>query len=364
MQIFIIVIKEIIEGVRDFKSMILMIIMPTILTVILGMALNNDISKEIDLSSIRVIYSINESSYDETNIIYEYLNNIEELGINCVQKDKEDISLKNDIIIDFYDIKNINIIYHNNNKVEGECISYILDNLMEKNNFTSILENEGILVDYKNQDDSYINFNPIIGEYSTSSLDYYGITMIVITIMFASVTGAYKVIREKQSGTLNKIRTIPISTFKLLIGKVIGSLIVILLQIIMTLFISKNVLNVNWGENICLIIFILLCQGVLAISIGVFIGVLLEDNKSAWLILLSLIMTLGFFSGSFFQIGQINNKWIFNLSKVNLLKAENTAIFNYIYNGNSSLIIKISAGYILISIILINISSKIMEEAK
>lgn len=364
MKILIIILKEFVEGIRDTKTMILMVIMPTILTIILGMALDKSNVGDYDLSNIEVSYYINESSNEEINIINALIESLKKQNISCENLDDNNVSRKNTIMLEFYGLKDIRVTYYNKYKIQGEIIKNILENFIESNKLNLILEKENVSINNKYINKNYVVLSSITGENTTSALNYYGITMVVITIMFSSVTGAYKIIKEKSSGTLKKIRTTPISTRKLLIGKLFGSLIVVFFQVAITMLISKYMLKVNWGYSKGYILIILLCEGIFAISIGIFTGVILEDNKSAWLILLAVIMSLGFFSGSFFSLGQINNRFMLFLTNLNPLKAENIAIFNYIYDGSINLIIQVCSLYICISFILIVISSIIMEEIK
>lgn len=359
-RILLIIIKEILEGIRDIKSMILMILMPSILTVILGIALKDSQSLNIDFKGITVLYEVNNNDIYLEKLINGYIKMIQGMDIRCEEKDETYKVTAKDIVLYVDEINNINIKYSKYIKTQGEYIEYALENYMKK----SVLYNNSFSSDLviDNNKENYVTLNSITGDNTSTSLDYYGITMIVITVMFSSVTGAYRIIREKQNGTLMKIKSTTINNMEFLTGKVIGSLIIVLLQIEVSMFISRYMLKVNWGDDIKLVTILLLCEGLASIAVGTFVGIIVEDEKSAWIIMLSGIMVLGFFSGAFVQLGIIKNDLVTFLSNLNLIKYENKALFNLIYNEGSWLSIKVCCIYILISLTMVKLTSKIMEE--
>ena len=362
MQIVVLLIKEVVQSLRDFKSMALMIIMPTGLTIILGLALNDTNKALINFSNVKVLYNDYLCTEEEKEIVRGYIRALEELKIDCLYSENKYEEDDNLIYLEFIGFNKINIKYNGKLEEQGEYIYEVIKGINFNNKLRVSLDNREVQGDIN--DTNYVMLSPITGDIDSISLDYYGVTMIVITIMFSSVTGAYKIIKERESGTLNKILTLPVSKRKIIWGKVLGSIVVVLIQIILTLFISRNILKVNWGSNITSIVNILLCQGVFAVSIGIFIGTLVKDNKSAWMILLTIIMSLGIFGGSFIPIGDMKSEVLDILGNFNLIKYENIALLNIIYENNFSLGISLSIIYLLLSLILIIATSFIMGDVK
>lgn len=133
MKILIIILKEFVEGIRDIKTMTLMIIMPTILTIILGMALDKSNIGDYDLSNIEVSYYINEGSNEEINIINGLIESLKKQNISCEKLNDNNFSRKNTIMLEFYGLKDINVTYYNKYKIQGEIIKNILESFIESN---------------------------------------------------------------------------------------------------------------------------------------------------------------------------------------------------------------------------------------
>ena len=352
MNIITIFLKELLQDIRDIKTMVLMILMPTIFTIILSLVVDNDIYNKLNFHDIKVYYIYSEEIEDTVNVL-------KSLNINCIEGAYKDdgtiltINSEGKIILDS-SLKN---------KEEGKLIKSILLDKMQKEAINKELYIEGL--EYSNIPiEENIYLDSIINSKSNDTLNYYGITMVILTVMFGAISGAYKIIKENKSNTLNKIMSLPVSRSEIIIGKILGSSITLLIQIIVVIIISISILKVNWGSNIMLVVILLYLEGVFFISMGTFIGSFLSDEKSAWMIILTLIMTCGLLSGLFIPIGNINNEILKSICEIMPVTYENNEIFNIIYGSRTSNFTKLIGAYSILTILFTFITTRVMGEKK
>ena len=360
MNIVTIFIKELLQDIRDIKTMILMILMPTIFTIILSIVVKEDVYTTVNLEDIKVYYT-----YSNNNELIENINFLKELGVKCSEYNKQ-LDINDGILIEEENTtKAITIKYKNDdNKIEAQLIRNLLRDKIEKENIAKDLYYNNIKIGESTTEGEAVALKSIMGENENTTLNYYGVTMVILTVMFGAISGAYKIIKENKYNTLNKIMSLPVRREEIIIGKILGTSITLLIQIILVLLISINLLKVNWGSNLIPIILLLYLEGLFFISMGTFIGSFLSEEKSAWIIILTIIMCIGLLSGLFIPIGTMGNSIIENISKLIPITHENNEIFNIIYGIKSSNVTKLMTIYSTSVAILIFITTMVMGEDK
>lgn len=373
MKILAVVLKELLQAVRDIKTLIIMIFMPTLLTLILGITFEDTFISSIDLSEIKVNYMLN-CNEEEKNFFNEFVNVAKELNINIEEisndehKYKQVIKENNigsgeeKILIYVNNLYDIEVLYNRQLESSGAIVMSLLDTVIDRHRVMGIaLHNGGDGAKLKGiTEENFINIESLNGKSAPSSMDYYGVVMITMTIMFGAVIGAYGIIKERDSNTLGKILTLPISPKAILFGKIIGASLIMFIQIGVAFCIS-NFIGVYWGKNIISVLLLLFSEGILAIAFGIAIGYFIRDNKSAWMVLLLIIMISGFLGGAFIPLELIDNNLVNVLSEISPLAYINKSIFQLIYSGRSILANYCIMLNIIVSITLITFLSFVME---
>lgn len=309
--------KQIIQGLRDFQTMLIMIAMPLLFLVVLQSAFSAPIQHEDQLSQVTIRYHLEEGS--DAREVGSLLEPLKRVYTHVTPFDSADYDPTRDMIIRFQDQGRIGIYYDHKLEDQVKFLEVMLKNSWgHAQKRTTQTQLEYVQVGLNEKD---------------ALMRYYAITMLTLTIMFASVSGAYSMIKEREASTLYKLRTMPCKMHHILIGKSLGGSLVVLLQISLVMYLIQVGFGINWGNHSARILTLLWSEGLFAITLGMWLGIGLKDHKSAWLILLLMIMGAGFLAGAFVPLGQIQMAGFEKWGTLLPLTGINQALFGVVYSG-------------------------------
>ena len=293
--------KELKQFFRNKGSVIMLFIFPIALITCLGFSLKGIMSGDVNIfQGGKVLYSIeNNSKYEhgfnnfkeefqkETGTSFEEITKKEE-AMDLVNKG-EAISLItiNESGYDYY------------RSEEGEPInSKIFRSIVEQTLTTYALVDTVLEVEPSSLQEvliaekaKYVEEGSI-GRNSVSSFEYYTFAELALIILYISTTIAESVFAEGSLTTINRIRLSKANDLKLIISKAILGLIIGILQITEVYLFSTFILKVNWGENLPIMIAVLLALTVFASILGIVIGLLIKESKSINSALQTIIITI------------------------------------------------------------------------
>lgn len=363
MKLFYILIKEMKECARDVRSLVFLLIMPLLLTGILSVTFKDKLTNKIDISSIKVFYTLN-CNLNDTAVMNEYLSLLKSLGIeteNGVPSNIDSISLEVNSLSD------VKIKYTNKYKSQGKIIYSLLEtyltryDLLKEINLGKSLSPESL---DKLQSYNYVIEKSLEDLKTPSSTDYYGIVMITLSFMFSAIIGAYKIQGERTSGTLSKLSSAPVSKNSILLGKLFGTSLFLFLEGSLIVLISNNLMKVYMGPNLVPILLILLTEIIFAVSLGLFIGYIVKDTQSAILLLVIFVIIIGFLGGALVPLSNLNSDFIYKASVFSPLTYINNSIFNFIYNNNITMVYNTCLLNLTLSSTLLLLTGAAMEVRK
>ncbi|MFJ7830759.1 ABC transporter permease [Peribacillus sp. NPDC097284] len=91
--------------------------------------------------------------------------------------------------------------------------------------------------------------NQSVGETSISSMQYYAAAMLVMFLLFNVTLGAKSMIQERHTDTLARLNSAPMNQYSILIGKFLGTLYFAFIQLLLFYVATSLFFNVNWGES-------------------------------------------------------------------------------------------------------------------
>lgn len=344
MRILNIAIKEIKQNLRDKKSMAIMTLFPIVLIVILGAAFSKVMGDSVDLGRIEVLYTIKgqgniSSSFEglqkELNKNYDVeftkTEDIEE-GKNSIQNSKYSSYL----IVD--DSAREIILYKNDRyNFNASFIEGILDTFKQRYNVITEIakENPQVMSEImKNDNSKYVTLESLDSKEQPRAIDYYGVTMTTLIILYASMTAAHGIKKERTLKTGNRMKVSPVTKGEVFTGKLLGFWMVTVIQIIVVLIFSKYAIKVNWGNNIGVIILILLAEILFAVSIGVAISHFTKSEGAMDGIINLVIPILAFLGGTYMPLEQFKSNVIITLSRFSPITWVNEAMLNVIYRND------------------------------
>lgn len=112
--------------------------------------------------------------------------------------------------------------------------------------------------------------------------------LVLFLLMNTSISGAVIITQERENRLLARLATLPISRSGLLAGKVLGLLGLGLVQSAAIVIFGRVLFGVTWGDSPVALILLLVCLGLAAAGLGIFLGAVLKSpdqaNSVAWII--------------------------------------------------------------------------------
>jgi ABC-2 type transport system permease protein len=333
--------------IRDKKTFTRSMLLPIVLILILGNAL-----KSTDVFSVRdfgktTVYYLNNDNKDISKSFDTFLKNKEIkdiLEVKSVSSYDEGVKLVNDekATALIYINKDYSNNIENNKKAKIQLYesksdtvrNSIVENVIDSYNTgantimssSKISNAKASYVTTENVDDNYLS----IDGKSPRAIDYYAVTMLVLTLMYGTSYGCVELEELFFKKVGRRIKTTGTGTLEHLAGVILGEIFFLVLQAVALILFTKYVYGANWGSNPFTILTTMVALSALAIGIGVMVGVIMGDVEKASGLLRIIVPVFTFVSGGYYKI-PMGNSVILNYIPNNLSQ---TALFNTIYGGS------------------------------
>lgn len=348
MNILYIALSTIKRNFRDKRSLFGSILMPLLMIIVLGTALNSALqSPKIDKINICYINEDGGAAADEfekflsSEQIKKLLNDKEVSSIEEGEKlinDKKAVSLL--VVPKDYSEKltlgkKSSILIYNSKYTDFK--NTMVENIVEAYNsagnaMTAVAKLNSNNLGYTRY--STVDENVISTEgKSPRMIDYYGIAMLVFAVM-SSATFASDMVSEDYFEEVGaRIKASPAKPYERLIGKILGCVFDIFIKSVIIIAFSKFIYKVNWGNNLGMIAVIIISAAVFSTVFGMFVTMAVGSGNKASGIIIILNIIFTFLAGGFTMIltQDVHTSAIMHLSPSFYPQ---TALLNVIYSDN------------------------------
>lgn len=295
--------KEFLQNIRDYKVMLILMIMPLVIILILGVAISGAFNLDtVVLESLKVDYLIEgkESSYSDdfevmiTGFIEEE-NQIKVIDINEGIRRVKDRDADAFVLLNT-DTNKITLYANDKFNVNGSIIQITLENFVRQNHLSSVIKVEEI-----SNDKLYTSKISLSISEDASAMDYYGIAMSILFAFYGIPMAISSVIKEKRRETLDRILLSSVNRFEVVLGKTLGSILVSILQVTFVMVGTIVFFNVKWG-NVLYAWTMLVTMIFFATSMGVFFGFVFSNEGKAMGVINLLLVAFALFGGSYMPL--------------------------------------------------------------
>lgn len=347
MKIIYIVLKEFKQNMRDFKANTMMVLFPIVLIVILGAAFSNQFAKSITLDDAVVLYKIDVSGNAQLEEGFDGLRKQLTDGLGIIFEQAGDAEAARKDIADHKYTAFVHVtdnplkmyLYKNErNSFNATLVENVLNSFIKTTSaMTVIAQNNPAayrLPELQEQDD-HVEVRSLDRKRQPGSTDYYAISMLTLILLYSSLTGLWGIRGEIEEKTAGRIMCAPVRDYQFMAGKVIGCIIVTLLQGLAVILFSKWVLNAYWGNDMLPVALLIVSYSVMAVSLGVALAYLMKSGEAASGVLNTIIPVLVFLGGGYVPISVMGST-IRNIAVVSPVGWINSALFEIIYEGEYS----------------------------
>lgn len=309
--------KEFLHIFRDYRTLLILFGMPVAQILIFGFAITTEIKDAkiaiLDLSKDNITTKISNKILSSNYFILEK-------NLESFQQIEEEFRKGN--------IKEV-IIFESElaNKLEKEnkaSIQIITD--ASDPNLANMLINytTSIIRDYQNEMKKYHNGFPFIEtevkmiynpELKSVFMFVPGL-MAVILLLISALMTSVSITREKEFGTMEVLLASPLNPFQIVIGKVIPYILIAFIDAGIILYLAKFVFKMPFEGSIILLILQCVLYVITALSLGIFISSLTNNQQIAMMLsLAALLLPTVLLSGYIFPVENmpIILQWISNI---------------------------------------------------
>ncbi|HDX9578651.1 TPA: ABC transporter permease [Bacillus pseudomycoides] len=120
-----------------------------------------------------------------------------------------------------------------------------------------------------------------IGKKTVVAMQYYAAAMLVMFLLYNITVGAKSIALEQRTETLARLLTTPTSSYSVLLGKFFGTLLFACIQFGVFVIATHYAFGVNWGDNIAQLIVVGVSYAICVSGLSMLIAAFIRDEKTA-----------------------------------------------------------------------------------
>ncbi|PLW92089.1 MAG: multidrug ABC transporter permease [Marinilabiliales bacterium] len=307
--------KEFIHIIRDFRSLMILLLMPVIMMLIFGYAINMDIKNAgiaiMDMSGDDMTREISDkilsSGYFELNEVISDQSRVEELFKEG--KVKEVLVFEQDFARKY--------------NSEGVAKVQILADASDPNNANMLVNyTNGIIANYLIQK-QFSEFLPLqvqsrfrYNENLESVYMFVPGLIALLAMLISTMMTSISITREKENGTMEAILVSPLKPWQIVLGKVAPYAFIALSNLIVILLMGTFVFGVPYRGNLFLLLAVCILFILMALSLGILISTISSNQLMAMIIsMVGLLLPTILLSGYIFPIENMPD-WLQYISHI------------------------------------------------
>jgi ABC-2 type transport system permease protein len=308
--------------IKDRKGFLSMILMPLILTAILGAALSSVMSGDGGFSETTLGFYQADGDQLAESFRTEVL---PELNFITVKEVEDEAQLKEMLQAGEIDVglmipkewsvkiiqgvlKDVTIFSQSDKQLKASVIQTIMESYSERVKAFSLSANlvisdltqrraamtgeldmkdmvEGILAELMESTKGQVDIiEQSVGKRLVTSMQYYAAAMAVMFLLFNATMGAKSIIQERSTETLARLMMSPTSNVSILMGKFFGTLLFALIQLIIFYTATTLFFGVDWGGNRLQVLAIGISYAIAVSGISMFLAAVVSEEKTTDLI--------------------------------------------------------------------------------
>jgi len=367
MNILRIIKKDFVLNLRDFKANAMMVLFPIVLIIILGAAFSGVFKQTIELGDVTVLYTVDigksgDQSFEKAfESFRETLT--EELGISFEKTDDVEMGMES---MNYYrysaylrisgnprEIKLYKNEKHNltASLMESALNSFI--NTYQAMSAIAVNNPSALAMPELKERREFVNVRSLDEKKQAGSLDYYAVTMMTLILLYASMTGFWSIRSDIEQRTASRTLSAPVRKYEFLTGKVLGSIIITLIQALVVVLFSGLILKAYWGEDPVTVALLLLSYSIMTVSIGVGLAFIFKNSGAANGVLNSVIPFFVFLGGGYIPLSVMGSTFE-KISVISPVKWINLALLGVIYdNDYSKVLISIGINVVIAAVFIL-----------
>ncbi|WP_195988528.1 ABC transporter permease [Clostridium sp. D53t1_180928_C8] len=369
--------KEVLHFFRNKSNVATMFIFPIVLIVVMGFSLNGLMNVDHNIfENEKVYFKVNNINKD--NRYLQVFNSFKENCESNMKIEFEEVLDDNEAesnVNSFQGLAFINIyedkydFYRNKDKesTAQKIFKSVFNQYLDRYALIDsvVSENPNILNDIVKEVSNTIVKEEGISSNGINSFTYYTFAELVLIILYISQITSVSAYNERVENTLSRLKISKVNNFSIILSKITLGITVGIIQIIIVYFVSNVFLNINWGENLVIMLMVLISLIIFSSILGVTISFIFKDNKAASSVINTLLIVLGFLGGAYVPISLIRANEVTNMlcqitptywANISLLSLSSGITTNY---STVSIVLSLELSLILLVICIVSSNMRV-----
>jgi ABC-2 type transport system permease protein len=305
--------KELLQIQRDRRSLVLILVMPIILTVLFGKALETGELRDIPLAMVNLDGSPESnvivtafSTYGEIQIQRQVATTEEAQALLARGKIKAAIVIPSGFMraIESGGEAQLQLLLDGTDNISAPIVEGVAQRVIQRYNTERAIKglwahgvrpDRGLRLVRPAYVQTEIRYNPGLQFLSYVMPGVIGLTLQLLTVMLMAIS----ITRERERGTLDQLMASPISRAELILGKVLPYFGISLVNVACILFIADRWFNVPAGKNLSLLLALCSLFVLSSLATGLLISVVSRSQFQAVQIAVFYVMPVFMLSGAF-----------------------------------------------------------------
>jgi ABC-2 type transport system permease protein len=356
------------QNVKSPFYLFFLVLFPIVLMLLLGTVFEGMFDNSQSIDEIQILYTV-QVPFREDNDIYQqflyafspFISGLKEQGIAALETTNSDEAKKK---VESGEYAAFFHFYPEDRTVEGYFNQWRdLEAKIAKTSFQYFIDryntivrvhsenNAFLLESQRDADKIYVETRSLDSDLNQSSMDYYGVTILTMFVLYGAFLSAYGLVEERHRNTLNRLLVSPIKKHSIFLGITTGTFFGQLLQLSVILGIGLFFLNVDYGKNLLVTYSILISACLFSLSFGMFCSCFFRSERALDGFINLLVMSWSFLGGGYFQLPDFPLLRFFsNLSPLHWV---NRSLFEYVHTGSLKSAAVVAPSLVLISLLII-----------
>ncbi|EKN71708.1 ABC-2 type transporter [Neobacillus bataviensis LMG 21833] len=334
-----------IRNIRDIKAMLAFILLPILMILILGKALDSAYTpKKLDPMNVGYFSKdagVLNSSMNEFFTAKETRSIIEVKKVKSLESGKNQVKsgkLKGLIYLSkgtsdqFKNGEQVTINFYS--KEKNSFVQPVLESFVRTFNIgNTLIKLNGQQLQPNSKHSILKEVKLVTKGKIPRGIDYYSLTALFQSMLFGAIFGVFAITKDMGNHTNIRMIAAPIKTSKIILGKLLGSSLTLYSISLLIFLVSKFVFKGNWDGSLWLILLVLFMFSTISVAFGMILAHLSKSTMASSLSIFIIGTVLTLVAGGF---SRMDGKVIETLSYLSPNTYAQKTLFTNIYEGTFS----------------------------
>ena len=338
---------------RDKQSLLLMLLLPIVLILILGTALQAAFTPgNIGVTKV-AFYNQDVGEMGQRFEDFLTADKVKEMlavtpvatqeeGINLVREGKVtaliQLNANYSALIQKGETAPVNIFFPPVDSFRQPIVKNIVGSFISSGNTVSAFLHLGD-TDLQMTRREIIQDMPLTTEGATpKAMDFYAVTMLVMIILYGANYAAVGLGENIHEPVGKRRKIAPVKNYQIYAGETLAVVLTVFMQGVVLILFTKYAYQANWGENIFVPILVVFVLTLFATGLGTMLCVVFKNTTSASVALNIIVPATTFIAGGYMPL-ELPGRFLPLLRNISPNHFAQKAIFDYVHSGNIEKII-------------------------